>query len=634
MSVSTFAVRLFGRFTRGKKYGSLQESLRKARMPVSADAHVATCMLYSVLMIIPSFLLGYFVAWLLDLGFLFTLLLIFLFSAMFSFLAYYIGKAYPAMTASDKAYKIDTALPYTASFMYALSRSGATIVDIFRELSIRTDVGALAPEARTFMRDVEYLGQDPLTALRNLAQTTPSMRFKTFLEVMISIIETGGDTTAYFATRCSEYQVQMKEDQKKTINLLEFIAEFYIIVVVFSSLLFLTIIVLLGMMPGEAMSTVALYAIAYIWIPLGSIAFVVLISSTARGRPSRKLIRFARPEAFRGVEVVRGDERDRAMLRRMLRSAAGTRLKNALKNPLKTIRDNPEYMFFISIPIAIVYLMTNPLGGMRWYVLSEPISTILITALIAVMPYVVVFEFRSRWAEKTENALPDFLKSLSSAVKSGLTLPRAIGVTATSNLGPLTDEVRRMNQSLKWGTSSVEAIEEFERRMAASPEVSRSATLIRKAGEAEADISDVLGILSNDVEALRSMKKERSMAMFIYKIIIVLTFGVSLITSYFVVTSFVSIQPAGGGALGAIGFGGGGGTQFQDTKTIFFHATLLQGLFAGLLAAQMGENDLRAGIKYAVLMLLLTYIVFAGWVMPAQPTVLKPEEAAILPALF
>ncbi len=598
-------------------------------MAASADAYVATSMLYSCLTSFAGVMVGFLLAFILELSFPYMLVLMVLFAALFVFLSYQLLLLYPSMSASEKARKVDIALPYTASFMYALSRSGATITDIFRELSTRRDVGELAAEAKVFLRDVEYLGRDPLTALRNLSRSTPSERFKNFLEVMVSIIETGGDTTNYFATKCSEYQAQVREDQKKYISTLEFMAEFYVIMVVFAPLLFLTIFILMGML--ETIAEALLYVIAYIWIPFGSIGFVVAISAASKGRLKRVPLGFRRPEAFRDVAVVRGDERDRAMLRRILKSASAIGLKAALKNPARAIRENPSYILLVSVPVAMVFFIVNPLGGWSWYSGAEPISSSVFAATIALLPYIVAFELRSRWVKQTEDALPDFLKSLESAIKSGLTLSRSVAVTATTELGPLSDEVRRMDRSIKWGTSSTEALGEFERRTGASPEVSRSATVIRKAAEAESDISDVLKIVSSDVDTVRSLRKERRSAMFIYKIIIILTFGVSLITAYFIVTSFLSIQPVGGAEVPGFTTGG---IDIGLVKELFFHALLLQALFVGALASQMGEDDPRAGLKYSVALLLLTYVVFARWVLPALPQPIQAEEMAMAAAFF
>jgi flagellar protein FlaJ len=43
---------------------------------------------------------------------------------------------------------------------------------------------------------------------------------------------------------------------------------------------------------------------------------------------------------------------------------------------------------------------------------------------------------------------------------------------------------------------------------------------------------------------------------------------------------------------------------------VFYHSALLQGLGSGLLAGQLGQNDVRAGIKYAIALMTISTIVF------------------------
>ena len=609
MSVSGFAVRLFGRFTKGKRYDSLQESLRKARMPVSADVYAATCMLYSVFMIIPGILLGFLVARLLHLGFPFMLLLITLLSTMLGFLAYQLTKAYPAMAASDKTYKIDAALPYTVSFMHALSRSGATITDIFRELSTRPDVGEIQKEAQSFMRDLEYLGQDPLTALRNLARTTPSEKFKSFLEVLTSIIETGGETTPYFSAKVSEFQNYLREENKKTIFTLEFLAELYVILIAFSPLLFLTIFIFMGLLPSQVIDTKLLGIIVYVWIPIGSLMLAILLSTSSPKRVIGKarIMRILSP--YREVTTIAGGAGDRSLIRQLTGAMWQTKLKRFLSNPFRALVRAPSYTLFFSVPIAMIYFLTR----------TATTSTLFITFMIVAVPYAIVFEFRSKRVSQIENALPDFLKSLSSASRSGLTLPRAMAVASTANLGPLTDEAKRAWKDIQWGSSANEALTRMERRIEVSDSSARAVTLIRKANEADENISDVVDIVMNDVETQRVLRKDRATSMMIYKVIIILTFVVFLATSYLVVDSFLSAgakPPAG--------------MTIDDLKTMFYHLLLIEGLAAGLIAAQMGEGDMRGGFKYAILMMFLTWLIFEFIIIPKPMRPPTPSEEAVL----
>jgi len=616
MGVNKIAMRLFGRWVRGKHYPGLQRKLGSARMPASADVYKATSMFYSVFVGLTGLLVGFFVALILGLAFPLSLAPTILIGVLFGALSYQLFIYYPAMVASERGRKIDAAMPYASTFMYALGRSGVNVAAILKELSKRPDMGELAKEAKVFLRDTEYLGRDPLTALRNLARSTPSEKFRSFLEVLISIIETGGDTTSYFATKTSEYHDIMREEQKETVTTLEFMAEIYVILVAFAPMLFLTLMIVLQFIQGIAKEM--LMIIAYAWIPLGSIAFAVIIATQSRAKIGGKLPRLKAYETYDDVQIASGGKEDRRLLKQLRGGIGGARLKSAFASPFKALTHQPAYILIFSVPAALIYLLfISPVVDT---------SALVWTFIIGAIPYILVYEFRSRVIEKTEEALPDFLKSLGSASHSGLTLPRAIAVSSTAELGPLTDEVKRVHRDIQWGASANEALIGMEHRVRSCDTAARAVTVIRKASEAEEDVSDVIDIIKEDVETQRTLKRERKGSMFVYKLIILITFVVFLITVYLVVSSFLAM-PVGTQTVGEFQVGG---MDVGFFKILFYHILIIEGLFAGLLASQMGEGDLRSGLKYSVIMIIIAWVIFEYAIMPTQPKVITPEEEGIL----
>ena len=43
---------------------------------------------------------------------------------------------------------------------------------------------------------------------------------------------------------------------------------------------------------------------------------------------------------------------------------------------------------------------------------------------------------------------------------------------------------------------------------------------------------------------------------------------------------------------------------------LFFHVAVIQGFFSGLVAGQMGEEDIRNGAKHATILIVLAYVLF------------------------
>lgn len=606
VTTSKLAFRLFGNWARKREYGGLRRNLRKAGMTTSPDMYVSTAILTSLIAPVGVIVGGGLFLWFMGMITPLTLGLLFVIGPVMGFMLYRLFLFYPGVTAKNRAYKIDLALPHIIGFIHAMSRSGASVVDVFRELSTRPDAGELRNEARVFMRDVEYLGHDPLTALRDLAQSTPSRRFKEFLEVLAPIAETGGDMTAYFASKWSEYQDESKADQGKFIQTLELYSELYITVVMLMPLLMLLVFALLGPMGG--FSNMWLFLIAYALIPIASIAFIVLISMTTPekfGVEAREL-KFA--EAYKGIPTKELGEHERELLDRLSKGTIWMRLKTILKKPADAISKEPLYILLFSVPIslAIVFLL--------YFTLHLDITACVVTGgLMAVAPYSAVYEAQQRKIGRFEDSLIDFLRSISSGIKSGLTLPASLRVSSASDLGPLTGEVKRMDRDMRWGSSTSEALDRFERRLSGSQHITRATRTIKKASEADEDIADVLDILMLDVATRRDLEREKKGAMGTYNIIMLLMFGIFLFAVYMVVNNILLMGVEAGG-VEVLLFAG---LDVPLVTQVLMHATIIEGLFTGLMAGQTSRGDLKAGLKYSILMVLIAYAMFAVLILPS-----------------
>jgi flagellar protein FlaJ len=48
----------------------------------------------------------------------------------------------------------------------------------------------------------------------------------------------------------------------------------------------------------------------------------------------------------------------------------------------------------------------------------------------------------------------------------------------------------------------------------------------------------------------------------------------------------------------------------EDAKRIFFHMSIIQAFFGGLVSGKMGEGTMSAGLKHSVILLACGYIAF------------------------
>jgi flagellar protein FlaJ len=122
----------------------------------------------------------------------------------------------------------------------------------------------------------------------------------------------------------------------------------------------------------------------------------------------------------------------------------------------------------------------------------------------------------------------------------------------------------------------------------------------------------VLSIASSDAKMSEILKRERLAEMFIYTAIVYLSFFVFLFVVGVLTTQFLpvlaNISMEGIPKTGALS--GMGSIPIDTFGRLLYHACLIQALFSGLVAGQMGESALAAGVKHSCILLIIAIVAF------------------------
>lgn len=533
-------------------------------------------------------------------------------------LTYVILLKYPGMQASTRATKINLTLHNAVSYMYAMRRGGAEIIDIFTSISENADIyGEVALEFRRVIRDTQYFGYDIVTAIRQLADTSPSEKMKDFLEDMISVIDSGGDLSVYLASRVKLYQEEARFEQNQFLTTMSLIAETYVTVFVAGPLFLIIIMVVMGMMGGAAASQMSV--IVYAMLPIGSIIFILFIDLISIKESVAK--RVSRQKELKEFSEVKrreiGAEEDLfARLRHYDRVRA---VREFVRHPLQGFIYNVNRTLLITVPAALLYLLLVYANVPSYLDFETTINIIddhlIIALLIILIPYSLFYEFWRRRINGIEQGIPDFLDRLASINRVGLNIAQAISVLVKTNLGVISYEIKRIKRDLDWGGSVNDALVRFEERVQ-TPGIARSVTLITKASQMSGDIGEVLTIASSDAKTSETLKRDRFSEMFIYTAIIYLAFFVFIFVVLVLETQFITVlenieisQTAGAAASGM--FTSLGGMPIDMFRRLLYHACVIQALFSGLIAGAMGEVSVKAGVKHAAIMMVIALIAFS-----------------------
>lgn len=295
----TFAYNLFGSYYERKRidFFGLRHDLLKNRMDLAYDVYMSGALLSSILsavgalffvsvillvigvpemkatrMMFPSWM-----APLLQFKAVFAgIVLAVIFTALVFVAVYKVFQIYPSIMASDRKRRIDSMLPYAVNYMSAMSGAGVLPVDLFRSLANNEIYGEMSVECRYLVRDLEILGHDLVTAMKNLSVTTPSLAFQEFLQGAITVVTSGGQLEPYFQVKTEQYIAENRQNQKEFLETLGLLGETYVTAFVAGPLFLVVVISIMSIMGSAQM--LYLYIIIYALIPIGSIMYVVLIS--------------------------------------------------------------------------------------------------------------------------------------------------------------------------------------------------------------------------------------------------------------------------------------------------------------------------------------------------------------------
>lgn len=531
-----------------------------------------------------------------------------------AYLGYSLVLKLPGIDKGNRTIKINLTLHNAVAYMYAMSRGGAQMMTIFRSLSDRANIyGEVALEFRQVVRDADFFGYDLVTAVRHLSETTPSEKLKNFLEDLLSVIESGGDTVDFLATRVRMYQEEARFEQHQFLNILAIVAEGYVTLFVAGPLFLIIIMVVMGMVGSSAI--VQLAVVTYAVMPIGSCIFILIIDLISiKAERTERYVKTKWLHIYSDVRILQkqGEEHLFDQLKKHDRLQA---IVHFLKHPLESFVTNVNYTLYITIPVAVLYILMVFVRVPLYHEIETYISVvddhIIIGLLIVMIPYAIFYELWSRKVNGIQALIPDFLERMSGINQVGLTLAQAIAIMVNTNLGLLRYEIRRIKRDMDWGANFTEALMRFEERVS-TPTIARTVTLITKASEMSGQINEVLSIAASDAKMSEVLKRERIAEMFIYTAIVYLSFFVFIFVVAVMTTQFLpvlaDVSVSGMPQTGALA--GIGSIPIVTFARLLYHACLVQALFSGLIAGQMGESSVSAGVKHSCVLMLIALVAF------------------------
>lgn len=243
--------------------------------------------------------------------------------------------------------------------------------------------------------------------------------------------------------------------------------------------------------------------------------------------------------------------------------------------------------------------------------LSQKVNNVMVLGFLVMLglPAVVEF-FNFRWARQADRNIVRFLKDVAEAVRSGLTLPRALEEASQRDYGPLSKELEKVMAKFIMGTSWEGSVMSLYRNVK-RPSVLRLCTILVEANQAGGRMVDVLDSSVDLFTSLEEYKEEQYTSMRPYLLTIYMSSAVFLIIAFvvlhqFLIPLFAASESEGvkkAGLLVSV-------LDISYYASILFWSSFIEAFFGGLIAGKIVDRNLLAGLRHSVILVSITLVFF------------------------
>ena len=237
----------------------------------------------------------------------------------------------------------------------------------------------------------------------------------------------------------------------------------------------------------------------------------------------------------------------------------------------------------------------------------------LVAVLVIIVPSAILDYENQRWVSEIEDQMPLLVRGVSESQETGLTLVKALEKVVDNKMigHPLSDEVKKLTVQMSWGTSFEQALTNFKERIN-SPIVNRFCALVLEASRSGGTIKKVFTATSGFMEEMNDMDKETSAQMKPYIIIIYAAFFVFIVTAILLVRSFLAPMQGAPQIMSQVSLGSTSGL-----KNFFYEDMLVSAVTGGLMAGKLGERRVAGGLKHAIILSIVGYMIFFFSIPPS-----------------
>ena len=271
------------------------------------------------------------------------------------------------------------------------------------------------------------------------------------------------------------------------------------------------------------------------------------------------------------------------------------------------------FAFFLSIVLALISLIITMIIGLM------PLGLLIsfgAGAGATVLLYLMVMLIADSRASQIENVLPDALQLMSANVRAGMTVDRAIWLSARPEFGVLEEEIKKVGSRTMGGKTLKVALTEMTRSVK-SKILDRTVKLLLEGIESGGELAHLLEEIASNVRVTQTLKKEIKSSVMTYSLFILFAAVIAapflFSISIFFVDTMTKLWGSAdlGTAVTASSMGMGGmfqkasGPQISSDELFWFAVVALSvsSVFGSLTIALIQSGREKNGLKLIPLLL-------------------------------
>ena len=262
-------------------YSNISHSLRTADMKIFSQTYISRQIFTSVLLFLLFFLLSVSVNFLFNNVLIFTVVTTLAISMLVGIITFGFFYYYPATIASGRSRLIKNDLPFVIIHMAAVAGSGAKPISIFRLIASSHEYKGVEGEIKKIVNYVNLFGYDLSTAMKTVATSTPSLKFRDLLTGMVATIESGGSLKSYLSQMSEDAMNTYRLERKKYVDTLSTYSDVYTGILIAAPLLFIVTLAIINHL-GGTIGTLTVGAVAnigtYIAMPFLNVVFILFLN--------------------------------------------------------------------------------------------------------------------------------------------------------------------------------------------------------------------------------------------------------------------------------------------------------------------------------------------------------------------